>query len=104
MSEELIKLATKLGFKSRIYSVHENLKSPDGGDLEKLLYYLWLCELQKWFREVHKIHVYVDARGRPHIRDNKEKLLSEVVKDNKYSGFEYEEALEMGLYQALKLI
>lgn len=49
--------ASKFGFVSKIKLIHKNLKSPDMGDLDKLLYYLWLCELQKWLREVYGFHV-----------------------------------------------
>jgi hypothetical protein len=59
--------------------------------------------LQKWLREVHGIYVYVDGSGRPNIRDKREKSLAEVSKNGKYAGFEYEEALEMGLQEGLKI-
>ena len=60
--------------------------------------------LQRWLREKHNIFTYVDASGRPHIRDKNEKLLAEVSVEGKYSGFIYEEGLEIALKEALKLV
>jgi hypothetical protein len=65
--------------------------------------------LQKWLREVHNIEVYVV----PYSTNNNHKLRGgkgyyEVVVDlagTTWSGYEtYEEALEIGLQEALKLI
>jgi hypothetical protein len=102
---DLKQKAEKLGFISKIKLIHENLKSPDTGELESLLYYLWKCELQKWLREIHNIIVFVA----PLIPDCNE--FGVTIYSNKYScelnnAFykTYEEALEIGLQEALKLI
>lgn len=59
--------------------------------------------LQKYLREVYGILVYVDETGRPHIRDEKSNMLAEVCDNGKYAGFEYEDALERGLIEGLKV-
>jgi len=101
MKQQLLEKALKLGFKSKISIVHENLKVSDGGITEKLLYYLWLCELQKWIREVHEIHINID---RSYERGF---YLYEYFIDKNYQEFgfkTYEEALEEGLLTALNLL
>ncbi len=50
MKEQLIKLAIKKGFKSRVFG--------DAEITSDLNYYLWLCELQRWLRDEKKIIVY----------------------------------------------
>lgn len=100
---ETSKLAKEKGFRS-IQPHILILKSKEH-------YYLWMCELQKWLREIHNIHVCVD------ISLLKEWYVNIYNIQNKPSEFEqtyellneinfktYEEALEQGLYQALKLI
>lgn len=59
--------------------------------------------LQKYLREVYGIFVYVDETGRPRIRDEKSNMLAEVCNNGKYAGFEYEDALEKGLIEGLKV-
>lgn len=46
---KLVKLANELGF------VPENLTIGWKED-----YYLWMCLLQKWLREIHKINILID--------------------------------------------
>ena len=67
---------------------------------------LWMCELQKWLREVHNIHITI-------LRYKKGEyyLVSVVGNDENESPNDftvkyktYEEALEVGLMEALKLI
>jgi len=67
--------------------------------------------LQKWLREVHNIIVNVDCviendwlltiRIDPHF---KTKVYKNMDFDDKYTFITYEEALEQGLQEALKLI
>jgi hypothetical protein len=100
---DLKQKSKELGFISRINLVHENLKSPDMGELELLLYSLWMSELQKWLREVHSLHISITQHNRinyivaVHELNNE----SEFEKHNIDS---YEKALEFGLQEALKLI
>jgi len=73
---------------------------------EPLRYYFWMCELQKWLRDTHKMDLYMSNWGPTgefyHIED--------IVKDSVVIGnggkgsVIYEEALEEGLLAALKLI
>lgn len=108
--------ANELGFISKIKLVHENLKSPDMGELDKMLYYLWLCELQKWLRDIHGI--YVESY---HDYDPKDKGFQFYTNwgfhnpdtiEKKQSGWydeynnwkKYKDALEFGLQKGLKLI
>ena len=129
---DLKRKANELGFISKIKLVHENLKSPDMGDLDKLLYYLWLCELQKWLIEKHQIIVdvsldFFNSYTKESIKysptfytysNNKKrfwiytdyinsdectkKMQEEMPIFQNYST--YEEALEIALFEALKLI
>lgn len=71
-------------------------------------YYIWMCKLQKWLREVHEIHTELDV----HSASKPEKFTYSVSILPKSYGtwirigefLTYEEALEKGLYEALKLI
>ncbi len=47
MKQELILLATKKGFTSKMFSDTEWKHS----DREDIRYYLWMCELYKWIDE-----------------------------------------------------
>ena len=68
--------------------------------------------LQKWLREKHKIHIQIQVLGQFVNGDNK--FYSQVILfgDNKWISkfisnkltYTYEEALEIGLHEALKLI
>lgn len=115
MKEKLIKLSKEKNFNSDFlhnepykYNTKENLR-----------YYLWLCELQKWLREKHKIFIMInDSNGvleQEHFRFQ----ISELHKHNVYkmscSAFNfgnkkegnyttYEEALEKAIFEALELI
>lgn len=84
--QELIKLATDKGFTSKVIG-----KSVDNKSTEKDFYYLWMCELQKWLRDVHRIHV--------------SPLADYDKKDITYNTYwnSYELALEEGLFQALSI-
>lgn len=60
--------------------------------------------LQKWLREVHNIHITITSISQEswqaHITKPKEKLGENYIED----AYSYEEALEVGLQEALKLI
>ena len=90
---ELIKLTKEKGFKSSVSLVHIN------GDY----YYLWMCELQKWLREEHSIDVLVD-KGFLSNKYSYEVLYKNDMLDSEYIFKTLEKALEIGLYEALKLI
>ncbi|MFZ2486965.1 MAG: hypothetical protein WAZ19_02490 [Anaerolineae bacterium] len=64
--------------------------------------------LQKWMREVHNIHIVVDL---PWIKNGWEATIIDLLTGNKFLTIReynkyhtYEEVLEEGLYQALKMI
>ena len=65
MNEEQLKeiaiLAKELGFKPKTLSTgvtFEKFTRVDKGlPLNDMCYYLLLCEIQKWLREVHNIHI-----------------------------------------------
>lgn len=99
MKEELIKLSKSKGFFSSKFCY---------SDLDELTYYLWMCELQRWFIEEHKLSLEImfckDEFG-VEIIDMKdtENILNESV-FIKFSKYTYAQALETGLLEALKLI
>lgn len=100
MKQELIELAIKHKF------IPKNLSISWKED-----YYLWMCELQQWLREVHNIYVVcnlfitdLEQKGADYYLfcyDLNNKSVIEDFIDNFVS---YEEALETGLLEALKLI
>lgn len=51
MTQDLIKESKNKGFMSRNNLVQVNDD----------YYYLWMCELQKWLRDVHNLHIYIDT-------------------------------------------
>jgi len=110
MKEQLISLAKEKEFESSVIGKSVNAKYSS-----KPFYYLWMCELQKWLREEHRINV--ESNYLPNIQKyrclyvpmtkaipNREKYSLR----SKYYGIDnhetYEQALEEGLLEALKLI
>ena len=100
---KLIKQSADKGFVSRDYIVEVN----------EDYYYLWMCELQKWLREEHNI--YIQPSLEMIVLDSPVYVVSIFIKNDKSefgitrmsytTGFRsYEDALEAGLYQGLKLI
>jgi hypothetical protein len=93
--QKLYIISTKLGFTPENLSI--SWKDNNG--------YLWMCELQKWLREVHAIHIevlWIDTLSdiyAYHISttNNTTRPVSEFFHS-------YEEALEQGLQKALNLI
>ncbi len=118
MKQQLITLSKKLGFKSNIKLIHGNYKPVDGGEVSNLLYYLWLCELQKWLRENYEIHVeikltddtlcfhyeYVLVTSNDRYYNDEDMIdwAKRHWSNKKYDT--YEKALEEGLLESLKLI
>ena len=114
MKEELIKLAKEKGFISDIIG-----KSVEAEYSTKDFYYLWMCELHKWIREVHNIHI--EIKNNPHSQGNeglweylttpifeKGHILSSLDTPFRHGNgcglSTYEQALEKGLKESLKLI
>jgi hypothetical protein len=95
----LVKLSKEKGFLSRDRLIEVN----------ECYYYLWLCELQKWLRDVHHVHIGISINqfGYGYMYSVIDVQKSKVLKyltggpSNKYT---YEGALEAGLIEALTLI
>ena len=103
MNNELTQLANKKGF------FPENLTIGWKED-----YYLWMCSLQKWLREVYNIHVCVDLSCITFEDGNNKWFyrIDDVItndylehsEDENLQFNKFEEALEIGLLKALQLI
>lgn len=112
--EQIIKSAKEKGFTSKVlfnnpykYSHNENMR-----------WLFWLTELQKWFRDNHKINIEItrfpniekwgivitDMTIKPNSLSLKEALemTMKVVVKEKYNT--YDQALEAGCAEALNLI
>jgi len=104
MQKQLIASAKEKGFESHIIG-----KSVEAKYSNKDFYYLWMCELQKWLREEYKIDIWITDRSDMH-QNGYGIVISgndfESIELNEYMavGTYYEEALEEGLKEALKLI
>lgn len=116
MKEQLIELAKEKGFESNILAFNLKLLiSTDKNEINRLYYYLWLCEIQKWLRENHSIFVKIEPYHREVIDEGYNiAFLYEVITLKRNGSIElhnandrfvtYEKALEEGLFEALKLI
>lgn len=98
MKGELVSFAKEKGFEPAMFYL--NL-------YESLFYYLWMCELQKWLRENHGIHINVDfGIGWGHqlipVGWSGERFSEKFIDGRGWDT--YEEALEEGLRQGLKLL
>jgi hypothetical protein len=104
MKQELITLANKKEFISEIIG-----KSVEHKYTEKDFYYLWLCELQKWLKDKHNIHISIDWNI--DLKGNYCFMIDTLDKFCIYDGYKnqnyfntYEECLEFALEKALNLI
>jgi hypothetical protein len=111
--ESTFKLAREKGFESKVIG-----KSVCSKYSKNPYEYLWLCELQKWIREIHDIHIEISVVGDSRTyhyeytiiisndRDYNDEYCFDSAKRN-YNNNEYktyEAALNDGLYEAVKLI
>ena len=118
MKEELIKLASIKGFQQEVNNGVGIFYAGDIFENDKA-YFLWLCLLQKWLREEHDIFVYpIPDLPYPHnswkcilnyISPSKSKnIVKESIFPNWDRGVEeggtFNQSLEKGLQQALKLV
>lgn len=97
-------------------NTHYHVNNCKGIDLSNELYEAYSAPtqslLQKWLREVHAIHIQIQVLGQ--FVNGKNKFYSQVIEfgENKWisklisekTKFTYEEALEIGLQESLKLI
>ncbi len=92
MKNELIEKAQFLGYEKSIH-------------LDK---YLHLCEIKKWLREVHKIHISVITYHKNNVLSGYIVIVFKVLDNPIYERIEisdtYELALEKGLQEALSSI
>ena len=100
MQKQLIASAKEKGFESHIIG-----KSVEAKYSNKDFYYLWMCELQKWIREEYGIDLVIlpeHLEKEVGYRCSIEPLNSQSYETSHC--YSYEQALEEGLKQALKLI
>ena len=107
MKKQIMTLASKVGFKSLLVTRDlVPIKSP-------MCYFYYLCELQKWLIEKYNIHLWVYYcmilessfyQIRHEISKNEYHNLTNENNSNKMKEYTYEESLEQGLLEALKLI
>ena len=116
MKEQLIKLAKEKGFDEWLEIPYQD--DNDGWTYyyephnDDRCYYLWMCELQKWLRDKHFLHIYVVPYGEnegwilANIRNLKLDLLVDKkdIEARMHSFNTYEQALEKGLFESLKLL
>ena len=114
--QELAKLAKEKGFKTHTVTTGYTFTYLLGGKnimINETCIYLFLCEIQKWLREVHKIDIMIlpweDTENNTvsyqyFILNNfdEEKYDDSYVEEKNYDT--YEKSLEIGLQEALKLI
>lgn len=99
MKEQLIELAKQKGFKSMLYDLPPFQVMP----LPEEYFIYWLAELQKWLREEHDVQVYAKPVNNPNWSVYVDRWGHHLVTE--YIVHEtYEQALEAGLIEALKLI
>lgn len=106
MNEQLIKLAREKSFKSS-FEINDLIPIKS-----ILCYYFYMCELQKWLREKHNLNIYIDTtpafdKFQPSKYRATVKVAFQPFKWTTafyYLGDTYEESLEKGLQEALKLI
>jgi len=103
MKEELISLAKEKGFMAILLRPIPYKEGTRWYSLESIRYYVWMCELQKWLREKYNIDIIITSAilGYGYLIYNR--YPPKNIANNKVFQF-YEEALEEGLKEGLKLI
>ena len=114
--QELAKLAKEKGFKTHTVTTGYTFTYLLGGKnimINETCIYLFLCEIQKWLREVHKIDIMIlpwentennTVSYQYFVLNNfdENKYDDSYVEEKNYDT--YEKSLEIGLQEALKLI
>jgi hypothetical protein len=109
---ELAKIAKDKGFVPRtVTTIYTNRYLLGGKDvmITDTCIYLWMTELQRWLRDNHNLHIGITVNqfGYGYMYSIINTKRSECVKyltggpNNKFS---YEDALEEGLLESLKLM
>ena len=108
--KQLIKTAKEKGFSTKAVILMDGMNPEKLKDFEnEFIFYLWLCELQKWLRENKALFLtvgkeynnldlfYFEVSYNFKLPDGATLIEKENFKT-------YEQALESGLMEALKLI
>ena len=98
---ELIQKANKLCYKHYTEFTVEELDNLSLENSNKQIEYYFI---QKWLREIHNIHIAVLPKILPSNEIKYYCFKGKIKKDFKDLYNTYEEALEVGLQEALKLI
>ena len=98
--KDLLELSKKEGFESKIIG-----KSVEAKYSNKDFYYLWMCELQQWLRDIYKIHITITSVSQEswmyRITKPGQKLSEGLYGEDFYN---HEEAQEEALLESLKRI
>jgi len=101
MKDKLIEYVNEMGFTSKIIG-----KSVNSMYSSKDFYYLWLCELQKWCRDTQYLDVFISSSIKENHYDwdiySQEEESTVNHCEEPYA--DYQDALEIGLYEACKII
>jgi hypothetical protein len=117
---EIAKIAEEKGFKPHSVSTNYTNKYLLGGKnffINDTCMFLWLCEVQKWLRDIHNVDVepYLvlmtsndrEIEQQPENKEYSYKLtikgISQFVSGSKLAST-YEKGLEIGIQETLKLI
>jgi len=114
MKEKLEELAKEKGFAGESYYIEtfpfENTRERLN-EVEEISYYLWLCELQKWLREKHQNNVIINPIADTVTKECDLKYTRKLYIYGILQGgllvhvyTTYQQALEEGLFEALKLV
>lgn len=102
--KELIKKAKEIGFEGMLYGMWDNSIKSDSDDY---MFFLWMCELQKWLRDEHEIVISINLisyEGIYYFEYFIESFGSSPRYIHKSDFKTYEKALKYALIEALKLI
>lgn len=106
--QELAKLVKEKGFKTHTVTTGYTFTYLLGGKnimINETCKYLFLCEIQKWLREVYNIDIGVYRKHKDLGKFYGGDIFSDTIRKSYGSNFKtYEEALEIGLQKALKEI
>lgn len=104
MKEKIIELlSTKNEKKERIFDFSPSIvptKPWKYSSQEKMRYYLWLCQLQKWIAEKYMVFIYCTPTITYNGHTDVKWTNNLDVRENKYFNT-IDEALESGVYEAL---
>lgn len=103
MEKQLVELAVEKGFKAKTLTTiwtQNKYTTQDKGLINKECIYLLLCEIQKWLREVHKLHIEIIPENQDYKTVWHPIVYHIMIPEETINcGFQdtYEEALESGI-------